>query len=149
MSHLYRRDPARDPDVTTENSTISDSAPRPTSRPFDVATKHEEAFHSASAKTRLPEHGIQQPRPSPPSTLSVGYADLPFGFPPETPVFSGEVPGLPSTETGAWPRRLRLNLSPGRCRQRVVPADPTAAEALVASRQRRTVDNVVHAASKS
>jgi len=41
----------------------------------------------------------------------------------------------------ARPRRPRLDLSPRRCRQGVVPADPTAAEAVSASRQPRAMDD--------
>jgi hypothetical protein len=47
-------------------------------------------------------------------------------------------------KASARPRRPRLDLAPRRCRQGVVPADPTAAEAVNASRQPRAVDDATH-----
>jgi len=95
-SRLHRRDPARTLDVATEDPTSPNSAPQPASRETDVATGPRGAFDKASLETRLPVPGVEWTSSSPPSTLSVGYADTPCGFPPRMPVFSGEAREPPS-----------------------------------------------------
>lgn len=46
----------------------------------------------------MPVPGVQRPCSSPPSILSVGYADTSFGFPPEAPVFDDEAREPPSCQ---------------------------------------------------
>lgn len=95
-SSLDHRSLARTPDVSTRDPTNRDSASKRASRAPGVSTRQREAIDKASPLVRVLDLGLQRLNSSPPSTLSVGYVAAPFGFPPETPIFSEQAHEPPS-----------------------------------------------------